>query len=165
VSEEPAFKTGGSEPLDSWSRSAITTLGATLDAEPLFPFGGPPFNPFISWALKTGETWQSPVGLLVHKNAGLLVSFRGALKFRRHIDLPAPVPSPCDTCVAQPCLTACPVAALGTDGYDVPKCKSHINVDPVCAAGCRVRLACPVSQSYGRAPEQTAFHMKAFTRE
>lgn len=165
VTGEHAFKNGGGDPLDSWSKWAITSLGLALDAEPLFPFGGPPYNPFIAWALKSGEAWQSPVGLLVHKNAGLLVSYRGALKFDRHVDLHAPATSPCDTCTGKPCLTACPVGAIGAEGYNAPKCKAHIDVDPVCAAGCRVRLACPVSQTYGRDPAQTTFHMKAFTTE
>lgn len=163
VSVHPAFK--GDEPLDNWSDATITELADQLSATPLFPFGGPPYNAFISWALKSGETWQSPVGLLVQKDAGLLVSYRGALRFDHHIDLPTPATSPCDTCADKPCLTACPVGAIGADGYDVPACKAHIATDPVCRAGCRVRLSCPISQSYGRTPAQTAFHMEAFVRE
>ena len=152
----------GADPMDRWSQEAITELGTELDAEPVFPFTGPPYHPFISWALHSGEAWQSPVGLLVHKDAGLLVSYRGALRFRGHIGLPAPAQSPCDTCAGKPCLTACPVAALGANGYDVPRCKSHIDKDPICRAACRVRMACPVSQTYGRDPAQTAFHIEAF---
>lgn len=163
VSAHPAFT--GDEPLDNWSDATITGLADQLSATPLFPFGGPPYNAFISWALKSGETWQSPVGLLVHKDAGLLVSYRGALRFGHHIDLPIPVTSPCDTCADKPCLTACPVGAIGADGYAVPACKAHIATDPVCRAGCRVRLSCPISQPYGRTPAQTAFHMEAFVRE
>jgi len=163
VSKRPEFS--GPDPLDRWSQWAITSLGNVTGSKPLFPFGGPPFQPFISWALRSGETWQSPVGLLVHKDAGLLVSYRGALRLEGLIDLPAPVQSPCDTCADQPCLSACPVGALGPQGYDVPVCKAHIATDPVCAAGCRVRLACPVSQTFGRAPAQTAFHMEAFVKE
>lgn len=163
VSAHPAFT--GDEPLDNWSDATITGLADQLSATPLFPFGGPPYNAFISWALKSGETWQSPVGFLVHKDAGLLVSYRGALRFGHHIDLPIPVTSPCDTCADKPCLTACPVGAIGADGYAVPACKAHIATDPVCRAGCRVRLSCPISQPYGRTPAQTAFHMEAFVRE
>lgn len=163
VSKQPAFS--GDDPLDRWSHSVITDLGKLTGADPFFPFGGAPFHPFISWALKSGETWQSPVGLLVHKDAGLLVSYRGALRFDGHIDLPAPAASPCDACVDKPCLNACPVGAIGAQGYDVPACKAHIATDPVCRAGCRVRLVCPISQSYGRTAVQTAFHMEAFVKE
>lgn len=162
VSNRPEFLMGGEDPLDAWSHWAITALGYVIGAQPVFPFGGPPFHPFISWSLKSGEAWQSPVGLLVHKDAGLLVSYRGALIFDEVVDLPSPADRPCDTCADQPCLSACPVGALSKDGYDVPRCKAHIDVDPVCRAGCRVRLSCPVSQTYGRDPAQTAFHMEAF---
>lgn len=155
----------GADPLDNWSRATIVSLAEYTGSQTRFPFGGPPYHPFISWALRSGETWQSPVGLLVHKDAGLLVSYRGALRFDHRIDLPTPSSKPCDTCAEQPCLTACPVSALSSTGYDVPSCKTHIETDALCRAGCRVRMACPVSQSYWRAPAQSAFHMKAFIIE
>lgn len=160
VSNRPEFS--GDNPMDTWSRWAITALGYVTVSTPVFPFDGPPHNPFISWALRSGEAWQSPVGLLVHKDAGLLVSYRGALIFDHLIDLPTPTPCPCDSCVAQPCRHACPVDAITPTGYALPLCKAHIDVDPTCAAGCCVRTACPVSQAYPRDPAQTAFHMKAF---
>ena len=162
VSGRPEFKLGGSDPLDAWSRWAITALAYVTGAKPVFPFGGPPFHPFIAWAMASGEAWRSPVGLLVHKDAGLLVSYRGALVFDAPVDLPAPSERPCSTCTDQPCLTACPVNALTPDGYDVARCKAHLDVDATCRAGCRVRLSCPVSQSFPRDPAQTAFHMEAF---
>lgn len=152
----------GADPLDNWSFAAISMLAKDLGASPFFPFGGPPYHPFITWALRSGEAWQSPVGLLVHKDAGLLVSYRGALVFDGLIPLPAPNTSPCESCSARPCLTACPVAALGHDEYDVPSCKDHIDLDPVCRSACRVRMACPISQAYHRDPAQTAHHMEAF---
>lgn len=160
VITQPSFS--GSDPLDRWSKSAISTVAADLNAKAVFPFGGPPYHPFIAWALRSGEVWQSPVGLLVHKNAGLLVSYRGALLFDEMIDLPVAARNPCETCADKPCLTACPVMALSKTGYDVPACKAHIDTDATCRAACRVRMACPVSQSYARDPAQTAFHMEAF---
>jgi len=97
----------------------------------------------------------------VHKDAGLLVSYRGALVFDRIIEMCPSGTSPCDDCDDKPCMAACPVGAMD-GGYDVPRCKSHIETDATCRAGCRVRLACPVSKSYPRDPAQTAFHMEAF---
>jgi epoxyqueuosine reductase len=90
------------------------------------------------------------------------VSYRGALRFDRRIDLSVPAMNPCDTCVDKPCLTACPVLALSPSGYDAPSCKAHIDTDASCRKACRVRMACPVSQTYGRDPAQTTFHMEAF---
>lgn len=163
VTKRPEFS--GDDPLDRWSQWAITALAYVTGAQPVFPFGGPPFHPFISWALKSGEAWQSPVGLIVHKDAGLLASYRGALQFDHAVTLPKPATSPCEACADKPCLSACPVNALSPEGYDVPNCKAHIATDDVCRAGCRVRLACPVSQTFGRDPRQTAFHMEAFVKE
>lgn len=160
VTEHAQFH--GPDPLDHWSGWAVHGLARRLGGEPFLPYKGPPYAPFIEWALRSGEAWQSPVGMLVHKDAGLLVSYRGALRFAGRIELPAAANTPCETCTDQPCLSACPVEALTSSGYDVPRCKAHIDVDATCRSACRVRMACPVSQSYPRDPAQTAFHMEAF---
>lgn len=160
VTDHPDFN--GDDPLDNWSSATISSLADDLKAHSVFPFGGPPHHPFIAWALRSGEVWTSPVGLLVHKDAGLLVSYRGGVVFNHVIELPNPATSPCDSCTDTPCLTACPVSALSPDGYDVARCKAHMDVDAGCRSACRVRMSCPVSQTYRRAPAQTAFHMEAF---
>jgi len=103
------------DPMDQWSSRVIGEWAHDLGAEALFPFGGPPYLPFFSWATRTGRIHASPIMLLVHDTAGLFVSFRGALALPHHIDLPAPPASPCATCIEKPCRTACPVDAL-----DVP---------------------------------------------
>jgi ferredoxin len=154
----------GPDPVDRWSRRVIGGLACDLGAKALFPFGGPPYHPFQAWALRTGRAWQSPVRLLVHTRQGLLVSFRGALALRMAIDLPPPVPSPCVGCAA-PCLSACPVGALESGGYDVPVCHSFLNAPdgaPCMTGGCLVRRACPVSMGYARMAEQSAYHMRQF---
>ncbi|MBV0913113.1 ferredoxin [Anianabacter salinae] len=152
------------DPLDRWSRRVVTALADRIGARAEFPFGGPPFRPFIDWALRSGAAWQSPVGLLVHRSAGLMVSYRGALVLQGALDLGAPARAPCDTCAGQPCRAACPAGALTPSGYDVPLCKAHVRSPEgeACRGGCLVRRACPVSQAYGRRAEQSAFHMRAF---
>ena len=129
----------------------------------LFPFGGAPWLPFQSWALRSGAAWQSPVRLLVHRWQGLMVSYRGALAFKEVIDLPRPdLHSPCDTCAA-PCLTICP--ALTGTGYDVPACHDLLDQGKDCMKlGCASRRACPLSLAYARLPEHSAYHMAQFHR-
>ena len=158
------FRDGAADPMDRWSTRVIGTLATELGATPYFPFGGPPFQPFIRWATETGRSWPSPIGLLVHDTAGLMISYRGALGFAERLDIPPQPERPCVTCVDQPCLTACPIGALGADGYDVDACKSHLRSDAgtECMQGCLVRRACPISKDYGRLPEHSHFHMKAF---
>ena len=155
---------GAPDPMDRWSRRVIGRMACDLGAKALFPFGGPPYQPFQTMARRTGRVWDSPVRLLVHADQGLMVSFRGALAFRQEIDLPPPVPRPCDTC-PQPCLNACPVAALGAAGYDVPACHRYLDTGPggdCMNFGCAVRRACPLSESYARLPQQSAYHMGKF---
>jgi epoxyqueuosine reductase len=154
------------DPVDRWSRRVIGRLACDLGAKALFPFGGPPHRPFFTWALRTGRCWQSPVRLLVHDRQGLWVSFRGALALREALDLPAGQ-NPCETCVTKPCLAACPVGALGAGGYDLPACHAFLDTQAggdCMTGGCLVRRACPVSATYARMPEQSAYHMGLFHR-
>jgi hypothetical protein len=150
--------------LDRWSTRVIGDLAKHLNAQAFFPFGGPPHQPFVQWALASGRAHVSPVGLLVHDAAGLMVSYRGALGFGHRIELPEAPPSPCETCETRPCLRACPVDAFGPGGYDVATCKADLDrrENDCMARGCAVRRACPASRSYGRVEEQSAFHMRAF---
>jgi len=152
------------DPLDRWSRRKVTRLAREFGAKAFFPFGGPPYQPFIDWAKASGRAHVSPVGLLVHDVAGLMVSYRGALGFAERLACPEPPPNPCESCETRPCLQACPVDALQPGHYDVARCKTDLDrpENDCMARGCAVRRACPVSRSYGRMEEQSAFHMRAF---
>lgn len=160
-SESPEYQDGKPDPLDRWSARILPPIAVALSGEAYFPFGGEPYHPFYTWALKTGRFFTSPIGFLVHDTRGLFASFRGA------IFLPDPIPAargenPCLSCAA-PCKTACPVGAFD-DRYDVSTCKTHINspagADCI-AQGCRARRACPIHQG-NRPAAQAAHHMKAF---
>ncbi len=164
---QPEFADDVPDPLDRWSARVIGRIAEECGGTALFPFGGPPFLPFIGWALRTGRAWQSPVGLLVHDEAGLMVSWRGALALPRRLELPAPGAKPCDSCAARPCIGACPANALHEGGYDVPLCHAHLATpegESCMTGGCLVRRACPVSRRHDRPAAQSAFHMRAFHR-
>ena len=156
---------GADDPMDRWSRRVIGTLACDLGAKALFPFGGPPYQPFYRWALKSGRCWESPVRLLVHDVAGLFVSFRGALALKEAVELPPAGPKPCDTCMEKPCLTACPTGALTGAGYDLQNCHSFLDTtagQDCMTTGCAVRRTCPLSLAYARMPEHSAYHMGQF---
>lgn len=160
----PEFTDCVAHPMDRWSRRVITTLAARVDGLPLFPFGAP-LRPFMTWALRSGRAWSSPVGLLVHETAGLLVSYRGAVWLPEEMHESPSVNRPCGTCDGMPCLTACPIGALSTGSYDVAACHDHLDEEggkDCLTSGCRVRLSCPISQQYPRDARQSAFHMAAF---
>jgi ferredoxin len=165
VSASPEFRDGGPDPLDRWSARVVGALAEELGALPFLPFGEPR-RPFVRWALRTGRVWVSEVNLLVSAEAGLLVSFRGALGFRDRLELPPPGRRPCDDCAGKPCLTACPVGALTAAGYDIPACRTYLATPPGAegcrSLGCAVRRACPWSAGHPRANALHAHHMRHF---
>ncbi|WP_255723095.1 ferredoxin [Thalassobius sp. Cn5-15] len=153
------------DPMDRWSTRMITDLATQFDGQAFYPFGGPPYQPFYQWALATGRAWPSPINLLVHDTAGLLVSYRGALGLPQRLEIPKKVPlCPCDSCADQPCRSTCPVGAFDSGIYDVSACKAHISsaAGKVCMRGCLARRACPISARYPRNADHSAFHMEAF---
>ncbi|MEB8387583.1 ferredoxin [Rhodobacteraceae bacterium KMM 6894] len=163
----PEMHGGARNPIDRWSTRVITSLARALGAEAVFPFTGPPYQPFLRWAIASGRAWQSPAGMLVHDACGLMVSYRGALRFERPVSLPRrPDAAPCVTCEGHPCMSACPVDALSAEqGYDVTACHGFLDsaVGQDCLSqGCKARRACPVSQRFDRDPEQSALHMRSF---
>jgi len=158
----PEARDGARDPIDRWSRRVLSGIADALGARALFPFGGPPYQPFMNWAQRGERTRPSPVRIHVSPHRGLSASYRGALGFSMPIALPMVARhDPCIACHA-PCLTACPVGALGDGPYDVGRCVAHLaSADGApCRDGCLVRLACPV----GEPPplDQRRYHMAAF---
>ncbi len=159
---------GGHDPLNDWCREVLTPLARDLGADILFPFDGPPYHPFITWAQRAEGISPSPIGPLIHPKFGLWHAYRAALLFGHEIAVPAPLDAnPCLDCVEKPCLSSCPVDAFAADGYDVPACAAHLRRpqgEDCMETGCRARRACPVGQEYLYSPEQANFHMAAFLR-
>lgn len=161
----PEYQNNVPNLVDTWSKRIITRLA---DGRPtVYPSDGLPYAPFIQWALGSDQFFQSPVGMMVHQKAGLMISIRGAIKLTQPYAAPTlSALSPCATCVERPCLTACPVGALGQDtAYDVPACKGYLNSaegTDCMTQGCAVRRACPVSQRFDRPAAQSAYHMSVF---
>ena len=161
----PEANDGRSDPLDRWSRRVIEDSARELGAQARFPFGEP-VQPFLSWAVRSGRAWPSPVQLLVHDTAGLWVSYRGALLLPERLTLPDEASrSPCETCPDKPCKTACPVNAIDAEDYDLAACHGFLDTtdgQSCMTRGCAVRRACPQSQKYHRVDAQSAFHMDQF---
>jgi hypothetical protein len=154
--------------LDDWSRDIFGPIAETLDAVAFFPFQKPHL-PFQRWAQKAEPCHASPLGMFIHPDHGLWHGYRGALALAEHLILPPADnrPSPCDTCVDQPCLDACPVNAFSTNGYDVPACVRHLDTHAgadCMTLGCRARRACPEGAAARYTPVQATFHMTAFLK-
>jgi hypothetical protein len=165
----PEYRDGRPDPLDRWSRRIIDALALACGGAPIYPFEGPPYHQFQTWARRADNVFASPLGLLIHPEFGLWHSYRGALALREAIAIPPlqPLASPCESCSAMPCLGACPVGAFKPGMYDVKRCASHLQTDEGTRCmenGCLARGACPVGRQYAHAPAQARFHMQAFRR-
>lgn len=162
----PEWQDGAPDPVDRWSKRILGGLAGRFGGAALFPSDGPPWPPFFRWAQASGALWQSPVGMLVHADQGLWVSFRGALALPFDLTLPEAA-KPCETCAAQPCRTACPVGALSATAYDTARCHAHLDTPEgrdCLTGGCRARRACPAGIGHARLAEQSAYHMSRFHR-
>lgn len=154
-------------PLDDWTRRTLTAIAERFGARPLFPFEGPPYWPFQTWAARAEPVFPSPLKMLIHPVFGLWHAYRGALIFPERLDLPerANALNPCLACTSQPCLTACPVDAFSDQGYDVAACQGFLRSKSgrdCMNRGCAARRACPVGRSYRYEPAHAQFHMRAF---
>jgi hypothetical protein len=152
--------------MDVWTRDVLSPLAEYLGARAAFPFDVP-HPPFLSWAKAANAGFTSPLGLNIRTDFGLWHAFRAAFIFDDEFAIPAPPPgsSPCETCEAKPCLTACPVGAFSGTSYDVAACASHLGSPqgaPCRERTCLARLACPVAPGYRYAAGQMRFHMVAF---
>lgn len=165
-SVSPEYLDGKKHPVDRWSKRIVGDLAQTFGGTCQFPSDGPPYPPFIRWALDSGRFFQSPVGMMVHPEVGLMISLRGALILPTEIPLSQQkILSPCLTCEA-PCTTACPVDALSAEtGYNVTACHAFLDSEEGSACmshGCFARRACPHSAKAGRTDAQSTLHMRSF---
>ena len=152
--------------LDRWSERVVTGLANQFGGEALFPFGGPPYQPFIRWTYAGEAIHQSKLGMSIHAERGLWSGWRGAVALPERIDLPKITTTDhlCAPCPA-PCRDACPVGAFSDDGYDTVVCRAHLNSPegaPYRAAGCLARRACPVGRTFAQSAQQATFHLEAF---
>ena len=166
-STSPEALDGHVDPIDRWSLRVVGDLARRHGTKALYPFGGPPYAPFIDWALKSGRAFTSPTGMMVHEQVGMMISYRGALHFSEVLDIPeVQGTSPCSTCSGQPCVTTCPVSALGKNAkYDLGACHNFLDSktgESCMILGCAARRACPTSAGAMRQPGQSAHHMRAF---
>lgn len=167
-SQSAEYLDGEPDPLDRWSQRVAAELAAELGAQPLFPFAGPPYQPFLRWAEKAGAGRPSPLGLTLHPGFGLWHGYRFALAFPvavAGISEARMADHPCDSCVARPCLDACPVNAFTGEEYKVTDCAGYLkrNPDYHCnTRGCNARRQCPVGQQYHYSSDHADFHMRIF---
>lgn len=151
--------------IDRWTREVLEPLADECGATAVFPFEGPPYHPFVSWAFQTGRCFKSPLGMAIHDTYGLWFALRAAFLFDEELGLEAArAVSPCDSCLDKPCLSTCPVDAFRGGAYDHATCRNHVSMRPNdCSdTGCLARRACPVGREMIYEPAHAAYHMRSF---
>jgi hypothetical protein len=154
-------------PLHRRTVAVVKELRATLSrhgwpCRAVYPGRRPTLN-FRRMGEMAGLGTISPVvGMLVHPDYGLWVSFRAALLVAGTpfgTDWKKPVPpafQPCATC-ARPCVDACPVQVYdGRGQMHLHQCARHRHTGG-CAHGCDARRACPVGAEHRYGPVEEAF--------
>ncbi len=163
----PECRDGLPDPMDRWSSRVGGEMAGVLGGRALFPFGGPPWLPFMRWAAKAEGLRSSALGMLMHPEYGLWHAYRLAIALPGNVTgLAAPDDGAhaCDSCQAKPCLHACPVNAFDGTRYDVDACFDYLasHPDAPCHRGCLARHACPEGVGYRYYESHAAFHMARF---
>jgi hypothetical protein len=154
--------------MDRWSKRIGLAVAATLDAQAIFPFEGPPYPPVLDWARKSGQAHPSPISMFIHRDYGLWHAYRFALFFSQPLPgmkSTSAMESPCLSCAGQPCLEACPVGAFDENIYRVGDCVDFLASDEHSDCrrrGCSARRACPIGVKFRYPARHARFHMDAF---
>ncbi len=75
----PEYRDGDPDPLDRWSMRIGEAMAEQFNGLALYPFDGPPFLPFLTWANKGEPTATSPLLIKIHPRYGLWHAYRFAL--------------------------------------------------------------------------------------
>lgn len=130
-----------SDPIDRWSTRILPIIQTELNAiGVVYPFGSPPYRPFVRWLLESGEAVRSPYGMLWHHRAGFWISVRGALLFNEPSEINTPQIE-----YAGPSGELCPASAMTPQSdYDVAACKAYLKTTAggdCLGKGCRGEIA------------------------
>ena len=173
-SDSAEYTDGLPDPMNRWSERIGGQIARQLSGRALFPFGDPPYQPFIAWAQKIESLRCSKIGLLIHPQYGLWHAYRFAIALPEQVSGLDAVrildqlvgDNICQNCVDQPCLSACPVGAFTVSGYNVAGCYDFLKHSDTESGdcrkvGCQSRLACPQGHEFRYHTEHTRFHMDA----
>lgn len=156
-------------PLDDFTRAVVENEIAPdvvrqgVDCKIVYPFTAerPTLN-FIELARAAGLAGPTILGVVAHPSYGPWIAFRAALLVDVLVDTPGDALGfdPCPSCVARPCITACPGGAVAyPKGWDIPKCLVHrVEQEADCAGRCHARVACVLGPEHRYSDEELAYH-------
>jgi epoxyqueuosine reductase QueG len=142
---------------------AVAANPTGAGARVVYPFRFPaePVS-FVHLAECAGLGRRSVAGVLVHPVFGPWIALRAAILLPAVVVAERAVPEdfdPCPSCVERACMPACPVGAVGPQGWDVPRCAAHRVSDPgACATRCEARFMCVIGREHRYPAEALAYH-------
>ena len=155
-------------PLDGFTRAVVEAAARDFETVgTVFPFDARDALDFRLLAELAGLGRPSLLGVLVHPEFGPWIALRAALLVPDAVRAPRPADGfdPCPSCVERPCITACPVGAVGPTGWDVARCAGHrLSEAGRCDDACGARVACVYGGAHRLPPDALAFHQAAARR-
>jgi hypothetical protein len=165
----PDLERAGRDSLDRFTRAAVEAAARDLGgARCHFPFD--PAATALDFQVLgelAGLGRRSLVGVLVHPEYGPWIALRAAVLVPWAVMAPRPADGfdPCPGCIERPCIPACPVGAVGPDGWNVAACAAHRLADEThCAPGCAARIECVYGRAHRPPADALAFHQLAARR-
>lgn len=136
-------------PIDDFTIAAVTDWFAAQFPDSACALVYPGDGPVGLQALGRLAGWhhESPFRVGVNAEWGSWFAYRAVLLTDADLPPSAPVQgaSPCVTCAGQPCVAACPAAALSDRDFSLRKCIAYrIQPDSRCRITCVARTRCPV---------------------
>lgn len=167
----PAAYRNRKNPVDEYAHDTVhAVMSAHLpehDWQILFPADdistdeSPPLQQLGALA---GWHHPSPLGTGINSKSGLWFAYRAVVGVGSELTASdiAETESPCVSCVDQPCVQACPAAAIDYRKMpDMRACATY-RLQPLspCADSCLARLACPVAVDNQYSKAQLAHHYR-----
>jgi epoxyqueuosine reductase len=140
-SQSQEYLLGKSDPLDRWSKRLGEQFAQQYDGRAIYPFTGPPYQPFLSWAQHNGDSFQSPLGLHIHLKYGLWHGYRFGLIL--DLDLDLDLNKPAKSKLTKSVLAANPLTKGNSTKDDSTQSKPTLHPCTSCIQPCM--QACPVS--------------------
>jgi hypothetical protein len=159
------FFDGEPDPVDRHAAEALADFCASVAAPTRILWPGGESLPMREIGRRAGWGHVSRLGVNIHPTHGLWHAFRGLIAVDAELpeQLEPPSLHPCERCDGTPCISACPVGAVGgPKGLVIRSCFDERVRPGGCASACLARRACPVGTPYSEA--QIAHHFGAATR-
>ena len=124
-----------------------------------------PALPVMKLGERAGWGRRSPLGIGMHPRHGLWVGYRAVVRVAGTWPVlrEPPAVHACDSCPDTPCVTRCPVSAIGRGkGILATPCfEERLRPGADCSRRCVSRLSCPVAPA-SRYPDAQVAHHQAF---